>query len=396
MKEYGSSFLLNHISPDIVNELKKRFPEWKEVFAFACMRLMHRSPIKNVEFHHISSFLSEMLDEADVSPDALGPMLRRIGTDRKAMVDFMRSLIKDDRYMAVDLTHVLSMSEGIISSTLGHNSRKEYLPQIQLLFLFSLDREMPAYFRIMHGSINSVASLKLSMGDSGAGNIVLVSDTGFYSKLNVRALESMGVFYIIPLKRSLRLIDYSGDGEKHFMFQDHPIFYRKYQSNGHTMYTFRNDFLKAEEEKGFLARSGSPARFRALRDRMGTISVITNLKVSGEIVYGMLKSRTDIEQSYDTFKNTIYVDRTYMRDDQQVQGWIFVNFIALLMHYRIYALMRSKDLIRKYSPEDVLEHLGRVFMLKVGGGAWKISEVPKKSRAVIEGLDIPIMQKSGS
>ena len=136
-------------------------------------------------------------------------------------------------------------------------------------------------------------------------------------------------------------------------------------------------------------------RIRMLRDRMGTISVITNLKVSGEIVYGMLKSRTDIEQSYDTFKNTIHVDRTYMRDDQQVQGWIFVNFIALLMHYRIYALLRSKDLIRKYSPEDVLEHLGRVFMLKVGG-AWIISDVPKKSRAVIEGLDIPIMQKSGS
>ncbi len=53
---------------------------------------------------------------------------------------------------------------------------------------------------------------------------------------------------------------------------------------------------------------------------MGTISVITNLKVSGEIVYDMLKSRADIEQSYDTFKNTINADRTFMRDDYQMQG----------------------------------------------------------------------------
>ena len=88
---------------------------------------------------------------------------------------------------------------------------------------------------------------------------------------------------------------------------------------------------------------------------MGTISVITNLKVSGEIVYGMLKSRSDIEQSYDTFKNTIHADRTYMRDDQQ-QGWTFVNFIALVMHYRIYDLLRSNDLIRRYSLEDMLGH----------------------------------------
>ena len=394
VKEYGSSFLLNHVSGDIIDGLKKHFREWKEIFVFACTRLLYRSPLKNVEFYYQTSYLSETLD-AHVSPDALGPMLRSIGTDRKAMVDFMKSLMKDDRYLAVDLTHVLSMSEGIISATLGHNSTEEYLPQVQLLFLFSLDHDMPAYFRILPGSINRVASLKLSMEESGAKRIVLVSDTGFYSESNTSAMDSMGVFHIMPLKRNSRLIDYSTEGERHFMFQDHPIFYRKYESSGHTMYTFWNDFLKAEEEKDFLAGSGSPARFRALRDRMGTISVITNLKVSGEIVYGMLKSRSDIEQSYDTFKNTIHADRTYMRDDQQMQGWTFVNFIALMMHYRIYGLLRSNDLIRKYSPEDVLEHLGRVFMLKIGGD-WKISKVPKKSRALIEGLDIPIMQKSGS
>ena len=43
---------------------------------------------------------------------------------------------------------------------------------------------------------------------------------------------------------------------------------------------------------------------------MGTISVMTDLRVSCEIVYGMLKSRTDMEQSYDSFKDTIHADRT--------------------------------------------------------------------------------------
>jgi len=90
---------------------------------------------------------------------------------------------------------------------------------------------------------------------------------------------------------------------------------------------------------------------------MGTISVITNLHVSGEIVYDMLKSRTEIEQSYDTFKNTIHADRTYMRDDFQLQGWMFINFIALILHYRIYALLKSHDMLSKYSPKDVMEHL---------------------------------------
>ena len=126
-----------------------------------------------------------------------------------------------------------------------------------------------------------------------------------------------------------------------------------------------------------------------------SISVITNLKVSGEIIYGMLKSRADIEQSYDTFKNTIHANRTYMRDDHQLQGWMFINFIALMLHYRIYGLRRSKGLLGKYSPQDVIEHLARVFMLKIGE-EWEISEIPKKSKILIDSLEIPIMQNSGS
>ncbi|MGC8483590.1 MAG: hypothetical protein ACP5OE_08110, partial [Thermodesulfobium sp.] len=82
-------------------------------------------------------------------------------------------------------------------------------------------------------------------------------------------------------------------------------------------------------------------------------------------------------------------------DDHQLQGWMFVNFIALILHYRIYGVLKEKDMLKRYSPEDVIEHLERVSMLKIGE-EWKISEIPKKSRDIIDELGIPIMQKSGS
>jgi len=104
-------------------------------------------------------------------------MLRNLGADRKAMVNFMRSFIRDENYLAVDLTHVLSLSDGVISATLGHNSRELYLPQVQLLFLFSLDHDFPAYFRIMPGSITNVTSLKMSMQESRARNVIVVADS---------------------------------------------------------------------------------------------------------------------------------------------------------------------------------------------------------------------------
>lgn len=163
VKEYGSSFLMQHVSGDIVQSLEDFFPEWKEIFVFSCMRLIHRSPMKKVEFHYRNSFLSEALRDARVSPDSLGDMLRNIGMDRSSITGFMKSFMRDERYLAVDLTHILSMSEGVISATLGHNGKEEYLPQVQLLFLFSTGRDAPAYFRILPGAINSVMSLRVTM-----------------------------------------------------------------------------------------------------------------------------------------------------------------------------------------------------------------------------------------
>ena len=103
-----------------------------------------------------------------------------------------------------------------------------------------------------------------------------------------------------------------------------------------------------------------------------------------------MKSRTEVEQPYDTFKNTIHADRSYMSDDFQLQGSMFVSFIALILHYRIYASLKSHNMLGKYSPKDVMEHLQRISMLRIGN-EWKISEIPKKSRTVIEGQGIPIM-----
>ena len=73
------------------------------------------------------------------------------------------------------------------------------------------------------------------------------------------------------------------------------------------------------------------------------------------------------------------------------KGWMFVNFIALMLHYRIFNLLRKRGLLKHYSPRDVIEHLERISRLKIGD-EWKYSEIPKKSRKIMEDLDLHIMQ----
>ena len=109
----------------------------------------------------------------------------------------------------------------------------------------------------------------------------------------------------------------------------------------------------------------------------------------------MLKSRVDIDQVYDTFKNTINADCTYVRDYHQLNGWMFVNFITLILHYRICGRLMKHGALRKYYSMDVLEHMESVHMIRIGK-EWKISEIPKKTRAVMEKPEIPTVQNNGS
>lgn len=122
---------------------------------------------------------------------------------------------------------------------------------------------------------------------------------------------------------------------------------------------------------------------------MGTISVITDLGESGERIYNLLKSRAEIEIRFDTFKNVLNADRTYMRDDYQMEGWMFINFVALVFYYRLYRLLADNSLLKKFSTADVPVHLSRVYRLKIQD-RWITAEIPKKTRDIMGKLSIPI------
>jgi transposase len=376
---------------------------------FAVFRLMHNSPLKNVEFYYQTSFLSETISDADVSERRIGDFIRTLGAERGVVEKFLKHFIIGAEYIAVDLTHVFSLSENVISSTLGHNCKHEFVPQINLFYLFSLDRMMPAYFRVVVGSVASVSSLKLSIKESGAENVVIVGDKGFYSAENVEGLELDKLRYILPLKRDSSLIRYeiikTGDKksfEGFFRFEKRIIWYYEYATaNERKVIVFLDDKLRAKEEKDLLTRidesrsedkeaaSEKLAEFYENQYRLGTIAIITNLKDSAEEIFKILKSRVDIEQMYDSFKNTLHADRSYMRDDYQIEGWMFLNFISLLFYYKIYNVLAGKDLLKKYSPMDILTHLSRIHKLKLGD-IWVFSETPKKTSLLLEKLDPPI------
>ncbi len=401
VKEFGASHFIANESADIIQNLKEIFPEcWKEIYTFSVFRFFFSSTLKNVQDHYLSSHMSDLVKDAKVSPKALSILLHTIGRQRGLIKNFLSRYITSGENMAIDITHVFSLSENVISSTIGRNSMEDYTPQISFLLLFSLDNAQPTFYRILPGSVVDVSSLTTTMDEAEIKDIILVGDKGFHSADNIDKLDEKKIRYVLPIKRNSSLIDYSAamqSGKRsfggHFLFENRIIWFSEKQSDGRRIVTFLDDKLKSEESRDFLIRVNDKKakleEFHQNEHRFGTITIVTKTNISPQKIFELLKCRIEIETVFDTFKNVLNADRSYMRDDIAMEGWMFVNFLALLLYYKVYSALMKRDILNKYSPRDVVLHLSRISKLMIGEN-WKLAEIPKKSRLLTEKLEIQV------
>ncbi|MEM3493083.1 MAG: transposase [Thermoplasmata archaeon] len=60
--------------------------------------------------------------------------------------------------------------------------------------------------------------------------------------------------------------------------------------------------------------------------------MFTDLGESAEKIYEMYKRRKEIEEAFDTLKNTLEVDKTWMQSREKIQGYLFVMLLSLLLN----------------------------------------------------------------
>lgn len=155
--------------------------------------------------------------------------------------------------------------------------------------------------------------------------------------------------------------------------------------------------LKTEEEQDYLGRIETHPEegytiknFHQKEHTFGTIALITNLKeLPASKIFQYFKSRVEIEQMFDTFKNTLQSDKSYMRSDYSLEGWMFINYLSLVYYYKIYKKLIEKDLLSRYSCSDVLLYLSKYRRVKISTH-WIDLEIPKQTKKLIEDLGLHI------
>jgi len=403
-KEYGASLFLIEENKDVIDRLKEYFPvRWKEIFALSVFRLLYQSPLKHMELHWEDSYLSEVFTGASLSKNSLHQVLEDVGQDRQGIAEFLRSFVCGHENLLIDLTHIFSLSDNIVLTEQGYNSEWDLTPQINLLFIFSFDQKIPLFYRVLPGNVRDVNTLKATILESGIRDVIIIGDKGFYSEDNRRLLSKEGLQYILPLKRNSSLIDYKilkkgtkKDFDGYFRFKKRFIWYYRCGKKDLPVWVFMDDCLRTEEERDYLGRIETHPEdgytkegFHQKEHTFGTIALITSLKLPAEKIFGYFKSRAEIEQMFDTFKNTLLADKSYMRSDKSLEGWMFINYLSLTYYYKIYQRLIEKDLLSRYSPPDVLLYLSKYRRVKVSTH-WIDLEIPKQTRQLIETLGLHI------
>jgi transposase len=404
IKEYGASDYIFNTNCDIIKKLKNYFPTcYNEIACMALFRLMHQSPIKSLQHFFEHSFLSQKFSDINLNANKISAMLRFLGKNRSNVVEYMRSFGHSGEHLLMDMTNIISKSSTIEYAAKGYNNKKQYDPQVNLMLLYSSTINEPVYYRMIPGNVREVKSFKLSLKESGADDIILIADKGFYSQQNIKELDNESLNYILPLRRNSSLVDYTqmkksniGQLQNYLKFEDRYVWYYSATKDNKNIICFLDEKLKVEEEADYLDRISSMPesfnleRFKEKYHTMGTLSIITNLiDLKPDEIYYAYKTRQRIEQMIDVMKNIIESDKTYMQDSDALEGWFFVNYIALIFYFRLYKHLVNYKALSKVSPKDVLLMLSEIKKVKIND-SWVISEINSKNFTTLKKLDINI------
>lgn len=398
-KEYGATHYLLQEASTITKALELAFPDQgKLIFTAACLRLMYQSPIKNMGIYANDSFIGEYVEKR-IDDKLISTMLRDIGGNRLPLVEYMKQFMGANDQVLIDMTHMITHSQIMLSPKNGYKKVMDYRPQVNLIYIYSSTQKSPSFYRLVPGNIKEVKAFALSLKESGLTDAMIIGDKGFYSRKNTEHLQTEHLQYIIPLRRSSSLIDYSNIElpEKKgmlgfFQYEKRFIWYYSYEAGEEKIVTFLDEKLKLEEQHDYLLRIEEKKRgytldgFRKKHCSFGTLSMVyeaTNTNEQG--IYCAYKSRASIEIMFDAGKNLLEMDCTYMQNEHALEGWMFIHHIALQLYYMIYRKLVSSKLISKYSVADILLFLSTIRKIKIRD-QWFLAEITKPTQTLLDKL----------
>ncbi|MDR1758848.1 MAG: hypothetical protein LBR51_07875 [Bacteroidales bacterium] len=97
---------------------------------------------------------------------------------------------------------------------------------------------------------------------------------------------------------------------------------------------------------------------------------------------------------FDSYKNYLEADASYMQNRYVMEGWLFANFVAMIAYYKLYMRLNQANMLSKYSPKDIIEQSKAFYKMKIRD-VWHPSEITDRSTKLFAKIGIDyLMERS--
>lgn len=432
-REYGATALLLRLTGEMRGRLAGLFPDcWREVFAMALLKCKERPRFRRMGFHYEASFLEQCLGGLSLSPARVTALLRRVGADRGAIREYMRGDLPAGGLVMFDGHRLVSGSGTLEYARVGYDSRRRFLPQVNLMYVFSAGaaRKLPVFYKQYPGDVPDVSAFADAAAEAGlrGREVTVIADKGFECGLNEDALDAASLGYVVAARRGHAGVEAPAAPDKYqmaFNFRGRAIYCSEFPAAKGRLFLYYDMSLANAEAVDFIARkekaNAANAQKREAEERRrgkgkgrlsqeefeklapvdvaaalqghrdnGTFVLKTNRdELNPAQAYCLYKTRQDIEQAFKSYDDTLDGAASYMRDVHSLEAWLFVNHLALQMLYAVIGAVAEKGLTDKYSFEDVMAFLKHVRANRVGG-EWALSKITKHTAKLCQDLGIEL------
>lgn len=421
----------------------------KTVLGMAINRVVEPDPCYLIDDWYADTMLVKMYGQLPLSSQTLSKLLELIGGSGIAW-EFSRKLVERLGVVdtvVFDITSISSYSEHIELLEYGYNRDGDGLPQLNLGLYVDKKADLPFGFDVYPGSIADVSTLRgtvKKIRDLGIERACLVIDRGFFSQYNMEELAGSGLDFIIAAGTKLRqvkeLLSSSRRGidrmEYALKIEDRTIYARPIvldldnvsvqaycyfdpvkKEEERAVFTQRLMNVKATLEskavqnwrshrsvfekiagrlKNYLVYEFKDGRYKvSFKDnavsqrinRMGMYILTYKGDFTADECLQAYRERDVVEKGFDQLKNDVKKIPLGVKKDQTLRGLLFIYFIALILRMRITAIMREKKLRGKYTLGQMNKLLKKYKQFELANGELIDSEIPKKTRVLLEQLD---------
>jgi transposase len=352
----------------------------------------------------------------------------------------------EKEYLVYDTTSISSYSELIAYAKYGKNKDGDRLPQVNLALIFGQQSMLPVYYRKLPGNIADVKTVRKLLKDidyMDMKKIKLVMDRGFYSAKNINDMYLNHYKFIIATKCTTKFASSSlekvresikdftnydteqdvyrigsmgkwpyeehDDEGKSAFIAERRIYVHIYY-NGQRAEDEKTTFIKSlanaeanlmteacsDEQKilcdRYFIQKSTPVRGvkieyneEAIRDHVknfGYFVLLSNEIKDPSEALAIYRNKDLIEKSFGNLKNRLNMRRTSVSSDENLEGKLFVQFIALIYVSYIHKCMKENQLYKNYTMQTLLDDLDIIERFDYPGQRYHCSEITKKQQQI--------------